>query len=226
MDNYDPMGERFIEYAESGFINGLMDLIEKGVNVNYQNNSGETALMKASSDYGNLPLVKLLLDSGADPNLQNDYGVTALMKASNYYTYITGNLSLVKLLLDSGAYPNFTDENGITALIEATNYGNLSLVKLLLDSGADPNIGRDKHDGKTAYDLALNTGNIEIIKLLKKYTMIYKMQHKRHRNLTYRKKRTQLAYKNLVLSKLLDTYDVDEQLTRQMRRETIRSIFG
>ena len=55
---------------------------------------------------------------------------------------------------------------------------------------------------------------------------MYKMQRRRRRNLTYRKKRTQLAHKNLALSKLLDTYDVDEPSTRHMRRETIRSIFG
>ena len=53
---------------------------------------------------------------------------------------------------------------------------------------------------------------------------MYKMQRRRRRNLTYRKKRKQLAYKNLALSKLLDTYDVDDPLTRHMRRETIRSI--
>ena len=65
---------------------------------------------------------------------------------------------------------------------------------------------------------------VKLKKLINKYRYIYKMQRRRRRNLTYRKKRTQLAYKNLALSKLLDTYDVDEPLTRHMRRETIRSI--
>ena len=59
---------------------------------------------------------------------------------------------------------------------------------------------------------------------INKYRYIYKMQRRRRRNLTYKKKRTQLAYKNLALSKLLDTYDVDNPLTRHMRRETIHSI--
>ena len=70
--------------------------------------------------------------------------------------------------------------------------------------------------------------NLLLIQVLlhKYYMMMYKMQHRRRRNLTYRKKRTQLAHKNLALSKLFDTYDVDEPLTRHMRRENIRSIFG
>ena len=54
--------------------------------------------------------------------------------------------------------------------------------------------------------------------------MKYKMQRRHRRNLTYRKKRTQLAHKNLALSKFIDTYDIYEPLTRVMRRETISSI--
>ena len=37
---------------------------------------------------------------------------------------------------------------------------------------------------------------------------MYKMQRRRRRNLTYKKKRTQLAYKNKALIKLLDTYNL------------------
>ena len=188
MDDFNPVGERFIEYAEGGFIHGVMDLIDD-VNINYQNDYGETALMKASNNYGNLPLVKLLLDSGADPNLQDEDGNTALIFAAS------GGLDLY-----------------------------LPIIRLLLNKGANPLL--KDNGGNTPYDFSLDYGNTDIIELLKYYTMMYKMQRKRRRNLTYRKKRTQLAHKNLALSKLIDTYDVDEPLTREMRRENIRSIFG
>jgi len=178
------MGERLIEYAEGGFILRVMDMINMNVNVNYQDRNGYTALIKASRDPINLPLIKLLLNSGADPNIENIYGQTALMNA-------IGNIDILKLLLNNGANPLLEDD-----------------------------------EGDTAYDTAILLQEYESAELLKKYTMIYKMQSKRRRNLTYRKKRTQLAHKNLALSKLLDTYDVDEPLTRDMRRETIRSIFG
>lgn len=188
MDDYNHMGERFIEYVEGGFIHGVMDLIDD-VDVNYQNRYGETALMMASNDYNNLPMIQLLLDSGADPNLQDEVGNTALMNAvfSGFKLYIP----IIKLLLNSGANPLVKDQ-----------------------------------ENNTAYDFALDTGNIEIIELLKYYMMMYKIQSKRRRNLTYRKKRTQLAHKNLALSKLLDTYDVDEPLIREMRRTNVSSIFG
>ena len=135
-----------------------------------------------------------------------------------------GYSDIVKLLLENGADPNIIGNDGRTSLIFASKFGCTDVVKMLLKNGADPNIIDNR--GKTAYDFALDTGNIEIVKLLKYYMMMYKMQHRRRRNLTYRKKRTQLAHKNLALSKLFDTYDVDEPLTRHMRRENIRSIFG
>lgn len=190
MDDFNPMGERFIEYAEGGFIHRVMDLIDD-VDVNYKNRYGETALSIVcwTNDYNNLPMIQLLLDSGADPNIQNDFGTTALM-----YSVSSG----------SDLY--------------------LPIIKLLLDSGANPLLKDNR--GQTAYDWALDLGNMNIIELLKYYMMMYKMQRKRRRNLTYKKKKTQLAHKNLALSKLIDTYDIDEPLIREMRRTNIRSIFG
>ena len=177
-------GDRFIKYAEDGSIINVIDMINMNVNVNYQDRNGYTALIKASHNFINLPLIKLLLDSGADPNIENIYGQTALMNA-------VGNIDILKLLLNNGANPLLEDD-----------------------------------EGDTAYDIAIILQEYESAELLKYYMMMYKMQRRRRRNLTYRKKRTQLAHKNLALSKLLDTYDVDEPLSRHMRRETIRSIFG
>jgi ankyrin repeat protein len=177
-------GERFIKYAEDGFILNVIDMINMNVNVNFQDRNGYTALIKSSRDFTNLPIVELLLERGADPNIENIYGQTAL-------TYGIGNIDILKLLLNNGANPFIEDD-----------------------------------EGDTAYDIAIILQEYESAELLKKYMMIYKMQRKRRRDLTYRKKRTQLAHKNLALSKLIDTYDIDEPLTRIMRRETIRSIFG
>ena len=187
MDDFDPLGERFIEYADGGVINGVMNLIDS-VNVNYQNDEGETALMMASNEYGNLPIIQLLLDSGADANLQDEDGNTALMFAS--HTGLDLYLPIIKLLLRNGANPLLKDD-----------------------------------EDNTAYDYALDTGNIEIIELLKKYMMKYIIR-KRRRNLTYKKKKTELAYKNLALSKLFQTHDVDDPLTHEIRRETLRNIYG
>ena len=50
-------------------------LLERGANVNIQNNYGSTALIRASK-YGHLEVIKLLLEKGADPfdkNNKNKY---------------------------------------------------------------------------------------------------------------------------------------------------------
>lgn len=60
-------------------------LIQKGANINYQNEKGETALMKAVSG-GYLSNVKMLIKYNADINLKNNEGQTVLdiAEASNY----------------------------------------------------------------------------------------------------------------------------------------------
>lgn len=168
---------------------------------------------------GDIRRVQELLDSGADINIGYIYGTTALM----YATY-EGYTEIVRLLLENGADPNIQNRVGSTALMYATYEEETELVRLLLENGANPNL--KNKDGDTALDVALTRGYTDIIDLLKYYIMMYKMQRKRRRNLTYRKKRTQLAHKNLALSKLLDTYDVDEPLIREMRRTNVSSIFG
>ena len=205
--------------ANDGDIIRVRELLDAGINPNITDYDGDTPLVYASEE-GYTEIVKLLLDSGADadPNLQEQGRYTPLIVSSD------NDYDIVKLLLENGADPNIQNHEGYTPLIWATIMGCNDIVKLLLENGADPNIS-DRW-GDTAYDLAILGGQFNIAKLLKYYMMMYKIQRRRRRNLTYRKKRTQLAYKNLALSKLFDTYDVDEPLTRHMRRETIRSIFG
>ena len=69
-------------------------LLEAGVNVNIQDNSGYTALDRAAQ-YDNLEILNMLLAAGADPNIQHDYyAFTALMQAAEY-----GNKEAVGLFL-------------------------------------------------------------------------------------------------------------------------------
>ncbi len=52
-------------------------LIDKGVNINYQNNDGFTALMRALQ-YNNYDIAKLLIESGANIKLKNCLGEDAI----------------------------------------------------------------------------------------------------------------------------------------------------
>lgn len=166
--------------------------------------------------------VKKFLKKGANPNTTDHYGITPL----NYAAMSEDgeeSIDIMEILLKYGAKINLKEntEYGNTALMNAAIY-NYDNVEYLLNAGANPFIVN--LIGNTAYDNAIISEEDESAELLKYYMMKYKMQRRRRRNLTYRKKRTQLAHKNLALSKLLDTYDVDDPLTRHMRRETIRSI--
>ena len=95
---------------------------------------------------------------------------------------------------------------------------------MLLDSGADPNI-KNKF-GVTSYEYAFRRGHIEIAILLEHYMMVYKMQRGRRRNLTHRRMRTEAVRRNLAMSRMFEDLDVDDSLTRILRRETLRNIYG
>jgi ankyrin repeat protein len=79
-------------------------LIKRGVDINRQGSSGQTALMGASSE----KMMRLLLNSGADPNIQDNEGETVLMKSREP--------EFISLLLQARANPAIKDKNGRTVL--------------------------------------------------------------------------------------------------------------
>jgi regulator of RNase E activity RraB len=227
------MDDYLFDAIKSSNIEMVKDILNSGINPNIR--KGYTIpliyAIQSATDYKYdnayilhdhmIKIIELLLERGADPNFSTIEGNTALIQAS-----MVNEKEIVNLLLNNSANPNLKDNDGDTALINAVYSGNREIIEILLNAGADPTIKNNQ--GETAYDIAIEDGMDEyaedLFLLLKYYMMMYNMQRRRRRNLTYKKKRTQLAHKNLALSKLLDTYDVDEPSTRDMRRETIRSI--
>ncbi len=69
-------------------------LLAKGADVNAKDNSGLTALMRASQ-FVHLDVVQALLAKGADVNPKRNDGLTALMTASRL-----GRVDVVQALLD------------------------------------------------------------------------------------------------------------------------------
>lgn len=138
----------------------VVELLKKGVNVNYQEEDGITALIYASI-CGLEQVVKVLLQHGADPNLSHKTGLTPLMSAAGQ-----GHDTLVKLLIDKKVLINKQDDRGWSALIYAArNNKAIGCVEMLLAAGADRNI-KDK-DGHTAQWHAENKGNEGIATLLR-----------------------------------------------------------
>ena len=143
----------------------VRELLEKGVDVNYQReNDGWTALIRASYfSYSNnfrIDIIRLLIEYGANVNLQDKDGYTALVFAS-----YNGHTEAVKLLLANGADPDLQDNNRRTALMYASHNGHIEIVKLLLAAGAKVNLQDDRD--YTALYYANREGYIEIQKLLR-----------------------------------------------------------
>jgi len=119
----------------------LPDILNKKVNVNFQDkSSGYTPLMY-SSRYS-LNLIKPLIESGADVRIKGNDGTTALLLIAS-----KNQPELVRLLLDKGSDPNVVAANGYTPLLSAlrplfAHYteDTVNTIKYLLDAGAKVNV--------------------------------------------------------------------------------------
>ncbi|MDD9901883.1 MAG: ankyrin repeat domain-containing protein [Alphaproteobacteria bacterium] len=100
-------------------------LIDKGANVNTQNESGATALMFAAF-HGNIGSLNLLLSKGGNANAKDKWGTTALM-----YTVKLGNIQCAHALLNHGADIDAKNDHGETAEEIATMHKQEQTAKTL-----------------------------------------------------------------------------------------------
>lgn len=127
----------------------------KGIDVNFLNSAGESALMYAALR-GHLALAKLLISKDADVNKT---GWTPL-----HYAATNGHVDVIQLLLDNHAFVDASSPNGSTPLMLAAQYGTPQAVKLLLDEGAEPT--QKNQQGLTALDFARRASRIDAERLL------------------------------------------------------------
>ncbi|NXU48917.1 RN5A ribonuclease, partial [Turnix velox] len=120
----------------------VLELLEKGADVNSKAGSGWTPLQSAvQADHERL--VRLLLDKGACPYARKDNGGTAFIEAA-----AVGNVNILQLLLDCGVDINDHDENGFTAFMEAAEYGKEEALRFLYSKGAKVNLRRVVNEEK------------------------------------------------------------------------------
>lgn len=153
-------------------------LIQKGANINIQDNFGSTALMYAAD---NDKFCNLLIENGADTNIKDNNGETALMAA-----VLENNYDVCELLIDNGVDINIQSNNieeydnnlnlnievlkykiGETALMFAIEHNYYEICNLLLENNANLNL-RDS-DGKTVLMNVITTDNNNEYELLINY---------------------------------------------------------
>lgn len=132
-------------------------LIDKGADINRQDNIGRTFLHKAAEN-GNLAAVKFLVEKGARLDVLDKWNDTPLHVAANVKVN-KGHIEVVDYLVKNGADINLT--HNYTPIHLAITRGNLDMVKCLIDNGADLYIKR-ACDG-TPLTYAKQQGQVEIV---------------------------------------------------------------
>ena len=74
--------QNLISASKNGNIDKVRDSLENGVDIDYVDDDGRTALMYASQN-GHINIVRLLIEQNADVNYQDDDGNTPLLSYSD-----------------------------------------------------------------------------------------------------------------------------------------------
>jgi ankyrin repeat protein len=152
--------------AESGNLERVKQLVERGANIDATDSRGRTALFRARRE-GHFEIVVYLVEHGANVAHTDSDGMTTLHDAC-----INGNLSLVKYLLDHGSKITERDHEGMTALLYAAS-GNLKVLKYLLSPEGGASISETNDEGNTALSVAAGCSGFdchpEIVQWLLEY---------------------------------------------------------
>jgi len=128
------------------------------ININYQDEKGNTALHYAC-DEGNLKIVEILLNANCNTNIKNNLNKTPLHLSTQ-----KGYFDITKKLIEFGAILNIEDSEKNTPLHFICKNNYIKLLKYILLKS--PKIDCKNINGKTPSDL---TTNLEIKKLLDDY---------------------------------------------------------
>jgi ankyrin repeat protein len=86
-----------MDAVKGGYTARVVELIDRGADVNKKDNFGYTPLIQAAWR-GHTDIATLLIEGGADVNTKDNFGYTALIQAT-----VKGHTDIIKLLRAHGA---------------------------------------------------------------------------------------------------------------------------
>lgn len=148
----------------SGDYSGIEQVLQRGVNINYDYPSGDTPLILSVST-NDKDITKLLLDNGAKVNgCDCEKGWSAL----HYAVVDNRHKDIVEVLLENGADVEMKDSWGRTPLHLTSIYGTLEIMKMLVEYNAQINIPTTMTK-KTVLHIATDFNRVDIVQFLLNY---------------------------------------------------------
>jgi ankyrin repeat protein len=140
-ENIQEWNEKLLEYSRNGNLNGVIECIKNGADVNYETGNNSWTPLIWSSSNGHLEIVKVLIENGVDVNYMDNSGGTPLIWSSE-----NGHLEIVKVLIENSGNVNCKDYYGWTPLMYSSYNNHLDIVKVLIEHGVNWNIKDDKNN--------------------------------------------------------------------------------
>lgn len=122
--------------TKSNFTNIVRLLVNAGVDINWQDEMGETALHVAAR-FGHAECAKILLDGTLYQKVDVELTEKTFSWTPLHVACVDGHLSIVELLLEAGADISKPDASGWTGREHAALRGHMAIAKLLAEEGPD-----------------------------------------------------------------------------------------
>uniref|UniRef100_A0A8C7QTS2 Ankyrin repeat and death domain containing 1A n=1 Tax=Oncorhynchus mykiss TaxID=8022 RepID=A0A8C7QTS2_ONCMY len=196
--------KEFHDAAKRNDTDKMRELMKKGVDIKAKNKVSRTALHWAAGA-GNEQALRLLLDHNNEVDVEDSFGMNPLLLAAWF-----GHLKILQILVASGAKLNCENKNGLGLLHCAAQRGHSRVLEFIMeDLVEDVLLDRVDNSGKTAFHLAAEHGQLEVVEFLIGMGCTHGLKDKDEHMAIH------LAAKhghNEVLQKLVETgVDIDER---------------